>query len=192
MNPSVISVNVGLPREVEWRGQRVRTGIWKEPVAGPVRVGKLNLEGDGQADPKVHGGPSKAVYVYPSEHYELWRAELDMPDLDWGGFGENLNTVGVSEAIVRIGDRLRIGTAVFQVTRPRLPCYKLAIRIDRPDIERRFLQSGRTGFYLSVVLEGHVAAGDVIEFVASSEKGPTVAEVVAERATQKAREAVEG
>jgi MOSC domain-containing protein YiiM len=183
MPPSLISVNVGLPREIEWRGKRVRTGIWKEPVAGPVRVGRLNLEGDGQGDPDVHGGPAKAVYAYPSEHYDLWRAELDMPDLGWGGFGENLTTAGLSEAIVRIGDRLRIGTAEFQVTRPRLPCYKLAIRIDRPDIERRFLRTGRTGFYLSVVLEGHVAAGDAIEPVASSEMGPTVAEVVAARAS---------
>jgi MOSC domain-containing protein YiiM len=176
-----VSVNVGLPREVEWRGRRVRTGIWKEPVAGPVRVGRLNLEGDGQADSLVHGGAAKAVYVYPAEHYELWRAELDMPDLGWGGFGENLTTIGLSEEIMRIGDRLRIGTAAFQVTRPRLPCYKLAIRIDRPGIERRFLQTGRTGFYLSVVLEGHVAAGDAIEFEASSEKGPTVAEIVTQR-----------
>jgi MOSC domain-containing protein YiiM len=109
MRPSLVSVNVGLPREVEWRGRRVRTGIWKEPVAGPVRVGRLNLEGDGQADSRVHGGSSKAVYVYPAEHYELWRAELDMPDLGWGGFGENLTTIGLSEEIVRIGDRLRIG-----------------------------------------------------------------------------------
>ena len=181
MPPSLVSVNVGLPRDVELQGKRVRTGIWKTPVAGPVHVGKLNLEGDGQADGQRHGGAAKAVYLYPSEHYELWRAELDMPDLGWGGFGENFTTIGLSEAIVRIGDRLRIGTAAFQVTRPRLPCYKLAIRIDRPDIERRFLQTGRTGFYLSVVLEGHVAAGDPIEFEASSEKGPTVAEVAREK-----------
>ena len=181
MTASLVSVNVGLPREVEFRGRRVRTGIWKEPVAGPVRVGRLNLEGDAQGDPDVHGGPSKAVYAYPSEHYELWRAELDMPDLGWGGFGENLTTAGLAETVVRIGDRLRIGTAEFQVTRPRLPCYKLAMRIARPDIERRFLVTGRTGFYLSVVLEGHVSAGDPIEFVASSEKGPTVAEVAARR-----------
>lgn len=182
MPPSLVSVNVGLPREVDWQGRRVRTGIWKEPVSGPVRVGKLNLEGDGQADSRVHGGMAKAVYVYPSEHYELWRAELDMPDLGWGGFGENLTTLGLSEEIVRIGDRLRIGTAAFQVTKPRLPCYKLAMRIDRPDIERRFLRTGRTGFYVSVVLEGRVAAGDAIEFEASSEKGPTVAEVAREKA----------
>jgi MOSC domain-containing protein YiiM len=182
MAASVISVNVGLPREVEWRGKRVRTAIWKEPVAGPVRVGKLNLDGDGQGDLSVHGGAAKAVYAYPSEHYELWRAELDMPDLGWGAFGENLTTVGLSEATVRIGDRLRIGTAELQVTQPRLPCHKLAMRIDRADIERRFVLTGRTGFYLSVLLEGHVGAGDTIAFVASSERGPSVAEVVAARA----------
>jgi len=181
MSAALLSVNVGLPREIEWRGKRVRTAIWKEPVAGPVRALKLNLEGDGQADRRSHGGLEKAVYAYPSEYYDLWRAELDMPDLGWGGFGENLTTLGLTEAMVRIGDRLRIGTAEFQVTKPRLPCYKLAMRINRPDIERRFLLTGRTGFYLSVVLEGHVAAGDAIEFVASSEMGPTVAEVVAAR-----------
>jgi MOSC domain-containing protein YiiM len=181
MPPSLVSVNVGLPRDVDWEGRRVRTGIWKEPVSGLVRVGKLNLEGDGQADARVHGGSAKAVYAYPAEHYELWRAELDMPELGWGGFGENFTTVGLSESIVRIGDRLRIGTAAFQVTKPRLPCYKLLMRIDRPDIQRRFLQTGRTGFYLSVVLEGHVTAGDPIEFVASSERGPTVAEVAREK-----------
>lgn len=179
MPASIVSVNVGLPREVEWQGERVLTGIWKEPVVGPVRVGRLNLEGDGQGDLAVHGGAGKAVYAYPSEHYELWRAELDMPDLGWGSFGENLTTVGLTEATVRIGDRLRIGTAELQVTRPRLPCFKLHIRFGRSDVVRRFLTTGRTGFYLSVLLEGHVAAGDAIEFVASSERGPTVAEVVA-------------
>ena len=184
MATSLVSVNVGLPREVEWQGERVRTGIWKQPVAGPVRVGKFNLDGDAQADLTVHGGVAKAVYAYPSEHYELWRAELDLPDLGWGSFGENLTTVGLSEATVRIGDRLRIGTAELQVTRPRRPCFKLEIRFGRPDIVRRFLRTGRTGFYLSVLMEGHLAAGDAIEFVASSERGPTVAEVVRSRSSR--------
>ncbi len=181
MPASIISVNAGLPREVEWRGERVRTGIWKQPVAGPVRVGKLNLEGDGQADPAVHGGPLKAVYAYPSEHYALWCGELDLCDLEWGSFGENLTTEGLHETTVRIGDRLRIGTVELQVTRPRYPCFKLGIRLSRPAIVKRFLLTARTGFYLSVLREGHLAAGDPIEFVASSEKGPTVAEVVALR-----------
>jgi len=181
MPASVVSVNVGLPREVAWQGKHVRTGIWKNPVAGPVRVGKLNLEGDGQGDLEAHGGLAKAVYAYPSEHYELWRAELDMPDLGWGGFGENLTTAGLSEATVRIGDRLRIGTAEFQVTKPRLPCYKLGIRLAHPEVVRRFRVTGRTGFYLAVLREGHVGAGDAIDFVASSEMGPTVAEAAAAR-----------
>jgi len=181
---SVLSVNVGLPRDVPWKGEIVRTAIWKAPVTGPVRVERLNLEGDRQADLTVHGGSAKAVYVYPSEHYLRWREELDLPDLAWGSFGENLTTLGLSEATVRIGDRFRIGTAEFQVTRPRLPCYKLGIRFGQPDIVRRFLLTARTGFYLSVLLEGHLAAGDAIEFVASSELGPTVAEVVATRRTQ--------
>ncbi len=178
---AIVSVNVGLPREVEWRGERVRTGIFKSPVAGPVRVGRLNLEGDGQADLDLHGGAAKAVYVYPSEYYPLWSAELDLGDLGWGSFGENLTTYGLSEEIVRIGDRLRIGTAELQITKPRFPCFKLGIRFGRPDVIRRFQNTGRTGFYLSVLQEGHVTAGDTIEFVASSERGPSVAEVVAER-----------
>jgi len=123
------------------------------------------------------------VYAYPSEHYALWRPELDLPDLAWGSFGENLTTVGLTEATVRIGDRLRIGTTELQVTRPRLPCFKLHVRFDRADVVRRFLTTGRTGFYLSVLMEGHVEAGDAIEFVASSERGPTVAEVVALKAS---------
>jgi MOSC domain-containing protein YiiM len=159
----------------------VRTAIWKSPVAGLVRVRRLNLEGDGQADPGVHGGREKAVYAYPSEHYELWRKELELLELGWGSFGENLTTVGLTESTVRIGDRLRIGTVELQVTKPRLPCYKLALRLGRPEILRRLLQTGRTGFYLAVLEEGHLAAGDDIECVASSERGPTVAEVVAER-----------
>ena len=177
----VVSVNVGLPREVRSGSETVRTAIWKSPVAGPVRVRRLNLEGDGQADPDVHGGPQKAVYAYPSEHYELWRKELELLELGWGSFGENLTTVGLTESTVRIGDRLRIGTVELQVTKPRLPCYKLALRLGRPEILRRLLQTGRTGFYLAVLEEGHLAAGDDIEFVASSERGPTVAEVVADR-----------
>jgi len=177
----VVSVNVGLPRDFEVQGKRVRTAVWKSPVAGHVHVWKLNIEGDAQADPDVHGGPLKAVYAYPSEHYELWRKELELAELGWGSFGENLTTVGLSESTVRIGDRLRIGTVELQVTKPRLPCYKLALRLGRPEILRRLVQTGRTGFYLAVLEEGRLAAGDSIECVASSERGPTVAEVVAAR-----------
>jgi MOSC domain-containing protein YiiM len=175
----LVSVNVGLPRQVPWQGTTVRTSIYKSPVAGAIRVGKLNLEGDQQSDPSVHGGVHKAVYVYPSEHYAWWRAQLDLPDLAWGAFGENLTVAGLTEAAVMIGDRLRVGTAELQVTQPRLPCYKLGIRFGRPDMEKRFLQSGRTGYYLSVVCEGALEAGDAVALVARAEESMSVAEVVA-------------
>ena len=158
----VVAVSVGLPREVTWRGRVVETSIFKDPVSGPVRVGRLNLEGDKQSDLTVHGGAEKAVYVYPSEHYAFWRDELPGVELPWGSFGENLTTEGLDEESVRIGDRLLIGTASFVVTQPRMPCYKLALRFDRLDIVKRFLQSGRTGFYLSVSQEGVLAAGDSV------------------------------
>src|SRR5882724_12583457 len=155
----VLSVNVGSPREVQWQGRPVRTSIWKSPVTGPVIVKTLNLDGDQQADLTVHGGEKKAVYVYPSEHYALWRAELPGVDLPWGAFGENLTTEGLMEDSVHIGDRFRIGSAELVVTQPRMPCFKLGIRFGRPDIVKRFLRSGRTGFYLTVTREGQVEAG---------------------------------
>lgn len=179
MTGSLIAVNVGLPREVQWRGKTVRTSIYKSPVAGPVRVGKLNLDGDGQADLEVHGGAGKAVYAYPSEHYAYWREALDRADLAWGAFGENLTTAGFTEASVRIGDRLRAGSVELEVTRPRLPCFKLGIRFGRADMVERFLRSGRTGFYLSVIREGQLAAGDAVELIARAEGAETVAEVAA-------------
>ena len=172
------SVNVGLPREVDWQGKSVRTSIWKDSVEGPVRVGRLNLEGDRQADLSVHGGPDKAVYAYPSEHYSYWRLELPGMELPWGAFGENLTTQGVLEEKVQIGDRLRIGSAEFIVTQPRMPCFKLGIRFGRPDMVKRFLRSGRTGFYLSVLQEGQVAAGSSIDYVAGGQHGVTVSDVV--------------
>ena len=176
---SVVSVNVGSPREIEWRGRIVRTSIYKSPVNGAVRVGRLNLEGDQQSDLSVHGGVHKAVYTYPSEHYPWWRLELDDPDLDWGAFGENLTVSGLTETSVRIGDRFQIGTAELLVTQPRLPCYKLGIRFGRPDMETRFLRSGRTGFYFSVIREGELEAGDAVAIVARAEDSMTVAEIVA-------------
>jgi MOSC domain-containing protein YiiM len=172
----VVSVNVGLPREVPWRGEVVRTAILKRPVAGAVRVGRLNIVGDGQADLTVHGGPYKAVYVYPAEHYEAWRGELG--ELAWGAFGENLTTRGLDEAATRIGDRLRIGTAEFVVTQPRLPCRNLELRFGRPGFEKRFLERGLTGFYLSVAREGEVRAGAGIAVLARGAEPVTVAEVV--------------
>src|SRR5262245_25306653 len=147
----VVSVNVGLPREVEWKGRVVTTGIFKTPVAARVALRALNLEGDRQADLTVHGGADKAVYAYPSEHYPFWRRELPGLDLPCGAFGENLTTEGLDEAEVRIGDRFRVGTAEVRVTQPRIPCYKLGIRLGRDDIVERFLWSGRSGFYLAVL-----------------------------------------
>jgi MOSC domain-containing protein YiiM len=173
----VVSVNVGLPQEVLWKGRRVMTGIFKEPVDGAVRVKKLNLEGDQQADLTVHGGPDKAVYVYPAEHYEPWKRELADMSLTWGMFGENLTIEGVLEDDVNIGDQFRMGSALLRVTQPRVPCYKLAIRFGRDDILKRFLKSGRSGFYLSVLEEGEVRAGDLMERVLRNEESLSVADV---------------
>jgi MOSC domain-containing protein YiiM len=174
----VISVNVGLPREVEWQGERVLTSIYKAPVEGRLLARRLDLEGDEQADLTVHGGAEKAVYVYPSEHYAYWRAELPGVDLPWGSFGENLTTEGLDES-VRIGDRLRIGSADFVVTQPRMPCFKLGIRFGSMQMVKRFLQSGRSGFYLAVTGEGDVGAGDEITMPpAADEPTVTVAEIV--------------
>ena len=174
----LLSVNVGLPREIEWKEKIVRTSIFKAPVTGRVRVAKLNLEGDQQSDLTVHGGVDKAAYAYPSEHYPFWRREFPGVDLPWGVFGENLTTEGLLEETVHIGDRLRVGSAEFLVTQPRMPCFKLGIRFNRPDIVKRFLQSGRSGFYLAVVKEGEVAASDSIELLKQDEHGVTVADIV--------------
>jgi MOSC domain-containing protein YiiM len=173
----VVSVNVGGPREVEWRGKVVRTSIWKDPVTGPVRVRTLNIDGDAQSDLKVHGGPNKAVYAYPLEHYEYWQRELGIESLPYAAFGENLTTSGVLETDVAIGDRVRIGSVEFTVTQPRLPCYKLGIRFGRDDMVQRFMDSGRSGFYLAVAQEGELAAGDALEIVTRDPHGVTVADV---------------
>ena len=159
----IASIQVGLPRTVVWKGREVTTGIFKEPVAGRVRVGRLNLEGDRQADLSVHGGPDKAVYAYPAEHYEWWRDELPGVPLPWGAFGENLTTRGLLEGDLAIGERLRIGTALFEVAQPRMPCSKLAVKFEDDGIVARFLESGRSGFYLRVIHEGEIAAGQAIE-----------------------------
>jgi MOSC domain-containing protein YiiM len=175
----LLSVNVGLPREIEWNGRIVRTSIFKEPVLGRVAVTELNVNGDQQFDLTVHGGVDKAVYVYPSEHYEFWRKELPGFDLPFGMFGENFTTEGsLDDQTVFIGDRFRVGSAEFVVTQPRMPCYKLGIRFGNPDIIKRFLHSGRAGFYLAVRQEGEIAAGDSMELIARDERGITVAEIV--------------
>lgn len=175
----VVSINVGLPREVEWSGKTVRTSIFKEPVAGRVRVERLNVVGDRQSDLAVHGGADKAVYVYPAEHYSFWREELPGEKFPWGAFGENMTTQGLSEDGTHIGDRFRIGSVEFVVTQPRMPCFKLGIRFGRADMVKRFLRSGRTGFYLAVEKEGDVAAGDAVISIARHDAAITVAEIVA-------------
>lgn len=175
---NLLSVNVGLPRQVTWRGKSVKTSIWKSPVEGPVHVATLNLAGDQQSDLSVHGGAEKAVYVYPSEHYAYWRSEFPDMDLPWGAFGENFTTEGLLEDQVRIGDRLRVGSAEFVVTQPRMPCFKLGIRFNRPDMVEKFLQARRTGFYLAVSGEGEVAANDPIQLAAQPRLTVTVADVV--------------
>jgi MOSC domain-containing protein YiiM len=159
----LVSVNVGLPRDVEWRGETIRTSIFKSPVTGRVRVRATNLEGDRQSDRTVHGGIDKAVYGYASEHYAFWRHELGLAELPWGAFGENLTTDGLTEDILCIGDRIRCGTAELAVTQPRQPCYKLALRFGRPDVVKRFQKSGRSGFYFAVTRPGELGAGDSIE-----------------------------
>jgi MOSC domain-containing protein YiiM len=173
----LISLNVGLPRDVIWKGREVTTGIYKEPVAGPVRLRNLNLDGDRQADLSIHGGPEKAVYAYPSEHYVYWRGELERPELTWGMFGENFTTNGLLEKDTNIGDTFRIGSVLVMVTQPRMPRYKLGIKFERDDILKRFLSSLRSGFYFSVLEEGEVAAGDEIKPVARDPNDITVEDI---------------
>lgn len=173
----IVSVNVGTPRPVEWRGRRIMSGIFKQPVAGRVTLRRLNLGGDRQADLSVHGGADKAVYVYPSEHYPFWRRELELEDLPWGSFGENLTTAGWWEDEVCVGDRFRIGTAEVVVTQPRLPCFKLAMRFDREDVVGMFLQSGRPGFYLAVLQEGELETGDGMERIHEDENRVSVVDI---------------
>jgi len=173
----IVSLNVGLPRLVMRDGEPVSTGIFKEPVAGRVMMRTLNLDGDRQADLSVHGGPEKAVYVYPSEHYSFWKLELPDTDLSWGMFGENLTIEGMLETETNIGDRFRIGSAEVMVTQPRMPCYKLGIRFGRTDIIKRFLISERSGFYVSVLKEGEVGVGDEFQLIEKNVSGVRVVDV---------------
>ena len=173
----VVSVNVGLPRIVSWKGEAVTTSIFKEPVDGPVPLVGANLEGDGQADRELHGGPDKAVYSYPAEYYSYWRQVLGY-ELPWGMFGENLTVEGMpTERETAIGDRFRIGMTELVVTQPRLPCFKLGIRFDDDQMVRRFLKAGRTGYYLRVAAEGTVAGGDEIEPLALDAARVPVSEI---------------
>jgi MOSC domain-containing protein YiiM len=173
----LISLNVARPQLALYRGTTISTGIFKKPVTGPIPLRTLNLDGDRQADLAVHGGPYKAVYGYPSEHYDFWRHELFGATLPWGMFGENFTTEGLSESDLHIGDRLQIGSAVIMVRQPRIPCYKLAVKFARSDILARFLRSGRSGVYFSVEQEGVVSAGDSFEFLSREPQAISIAEM---------------
>jgi MOSC domain-containing protein YiiM len=173
----IVSLNVGLPREVLWHGRSVTTGIYKEPVAGRVALRKLNLDGDRQADLAVHGGEYKAVYCYPVEHYAYWNKELPGRELPMGMFGENFTTSGLNENEVHLGDRFAAGSAEAVVTQPRLPCYKLGVRFGSDDMVKRFLASGRGGFYLAVTNEGEVGAGDEIKVISRDANAVPVSEI---------------
>jgi MOSC domain-containing protein YiiM len=173
----LISLNVGRPRLVVYKGTSISTGIFKNPVQGRVALRLPNLDGDRQADLSVHGGIYKAVYGYPFEHYEYWRRELPGMDLPWGAFGENFTTEGLGEDEVHVGDRFAIGSAKVMVRQPRMPCYKLEAKFQRDDMIERFLVSGLSGFYFSVEQEGEVGAEDSIELISRSEDGITIAEM---------------
>jgi MOSC domain-containing protein YiiM len=173
----IVSVNTGVPREVMYHGVRVTTGIYKEPVAGRVALRKLNLDGDRQADLTVHGGEFKAVYCYPVAHYDYWKKKLPRTKLPTAIFGENFTTEGFTEESVHVGDRFAVGSAEVVVTQPRLPCYKLNVRFDSSEMVKRFMESGRTGFYLAVTREGEVGAGDEFKLIAREANGVAVSEI---------------
>jgi MOSC domain-containing protein YiiM len=174
----VISLNVGLPRTVKFQGQAVTTGIFKEPVKRRIKLRRLNLDGDKQADLTVHGGPDKAVYAYPAEHYDYWKKRLPNMKLLWGMFGENLTTEGLLEDQVNIGDIFRIGSSELVATQPRMPCYKLGVKFGRMDIVRQFMESRLPGIYFRVLNEGEVGAGDAIEFISRDRNNVTVKDIV--------------
>jgi MOSC domain-containing protein YiiM len=173
----VVSLNVGLPREVTWRGRIVTTGIFKQPVAGRIALRRFNLDGDRQADLTVHGGEHKAVYCYAVEHYAYWKKELPGRDLPPASFGENFTTEGLLEDSIHLGDQFSVGSAQAVVTQPRLPCYKLGVRFESDDMVKRFLLSARTGFYLAVTREGQVAAGDEIKLLDRDPNAVPVSEI---------------
>jgi MOSC domain-containing protein YiiM len=173
----IISLNVAKPRRMVYKGETINTGIFKKPVLSRIALRTLNLDGDRQADLTVHGGPNKAVYAYPSEHYAYWRQEMPDAKLSWGAFGENFTTTQLQEEDLHIGDRLRIGSAVLVVRQPRMPCYKLAAKFQRDDMIERFLHSERSGFYFSVEQEGEVGVGDSFEVLSRASDGITIAEM---------------
>jgi MOSC domain-containing protein YiiM len=174
-------VNVGLPRDIEWKGRTVHTGIWKTPVRGRCRVGRLNLDGDGQGDLAGHGGEQRAVFVYQAESYRYWQEHLNRPDLgdlkSCGQFGENFTIEGLTDDTACIGDRYRIGSALFEITQPRVTCYRVGIRTKEPRMAALLTSSGRPGFYFRVLEEGEAGAGDEIVKVGEAKERMTVAEI---------------
>ncbi len=175
--PRLLSVNVGLPREITWRGRTVRTAIWKDPVHGKRMVRRLNIEGDAQADLAAHGGEHRAVFVYQIDSYRYWQDQLHRADFTFGQFGENFTVEGLSDTEVCIGDQYRIGRAVFELTQPRVTCYRIAIRMNEPRMAALLVEHGRPGFYFRVLQEGEVEADDEIVKVRSGPEGMSVAEI---------------
>ncbi len=186
-NPVLVSIQVGKPRSLGRKDaddpmdQRWRTGFFKEPVAGPVWLGKTNLEGDGQADRRFHGGPDQAALCYSADHYPLWRAELEMPELSHGGFGENFTMERLREETVCIGDTYQIGEVRVQVSKTRGPCWKIERRWRRPGLLERVIATGRTGWYIRVLQEGHVEAGMEIRLLERGDAERTIARINAEK-----------
>jgi MOSC domain-containing protein YiiM len=174
----IVSVNTGQPQEVHLRDRVVLTSIFKIPVEGRRAVRKHNIEGDRQSDLRVHGGPYKAVYAYPSEHYSYWREQLGGAELGWGAFGENLTLTALTEETIHIGDQYRVGSSVLEVTQPRMPCFKLNLRFQRSDMVRRFWQSGRSGIYFAVREEGELGTGDELDLLARERNSVSIADVV--------------
>ena len=173
----LLSVNVGLPRDIQWKARTVHTGVWKDPVRGRCRVGRLNLDGDGQGDLAGHGGEQRAVFVYQIESYRHWQEQLKRTDFVYGQFGENFTIEGLPDDAVCIGDRFRIGSALFEVTQPRVTCYRVGIRMNEPRMPALLTSSGRTGFYFRVLQEGEVGAGDEIVKAGEAKERMTVAEI---------------
>ena len=175
---NILSVNVGQPRELQLDGRVVVTSIFKAPVQGRLCVRKHNIQGDRQADLRVHGGPNKAVYAYPSEHYTYWNLQLPGAELGWGAFGENLTLLGLTEEDAQIGDRYQVGSSVLEVTQPRMPCFKLNLRFKRSDMVKRFWASGYSGIYFAVHREGELESGDKIRLLHREADSLSIADVV--------------
>src|SRR5215469_13469791 len=173
----IVSVNVGLPQDVAWQGRTVRTAVWKKPVTGRIFAGRLNLDGDGQADLRAHGGEQRALLVYQLDSYRYWASYLGRSDFVHGNFGENLTVEGLADNEVCIGDRFRIGGAVVEVSQPRDTCYRVGIRLNQPEIPALLVAHRRPGFYLRVLQEGEIGAGDRVEKLADGKERMTVAEI---------------